>query len=242
MSDERKELRSPAEIEADIALKNADLTLKSLEAEKERAEVRKSLAEALKLEAEANAYAIDLKAKQEHRKAVEAGDRYHHVFYFSDVVHQKSVEDCIGTLTLWSRMDPGCDIEVILNSPGGSIYAGVALYDFLTSIRARGHKLTITAQGIAASMAGILLQAGDIRQMGAESWVLIHEGSLGAVGNYGEVVDTVEWMKKFQQRAIDIFVKRSNLTRATIKKNWSRKDWWLDSDECLKHGLVDAVV
>lgn len=239
---EEKETRSPAEVAADLALKQADLTLKELEAEGKRAETRKAVAEAHKAEVEAEAYVLDLEKKQELRRLERTSDRYHHVFYFNEVVNAKSVEEAIAHLTSWSRLDPGCDIEVVLNSPGGSIMAGVAFYDFLTDLRRRGHHLTITAQGIAASMAGVLLQAGDVRRMGRESWLLIHEGSLGAQGSFADVQDTVEWMKKVQERFLDIFTTRSKLTKATIKKNWSRKDWWLSSDECLKHGLVDEVL
>jgi ATP-dependent protease ClpP protease subunit len=78
--------------------------------------------------------------------------------------------------------------------------------------------------------------------MGRESWLLIHEGSLGTQGSWGEVQDTIEWMKKVQERFLGIFADRSKLSKTTIKKNWSRKDWWLDSDECLKNGLVDKVL
>jgi ATP-dependent Clp endopeptidase proteolytic subunit ClpP len=242
VTDATPDLRTPAEIAADLALKNADLELKAIQADKDRAEVRKSLAEAVKAEVEAEGYQLDIISKRDARRAIEAGDRFHHVYYFADMVHQKSVEDAISTLTLWSRMEPGCDIEVILNSPGGSVFAGVAFYDFLISLRAQGHRLTVTAQGIAASMAGILLQAGDVRRMGAESWVLIHEGSMNLGGSFGEVTDTVEWMKKWQDRAVTILAKRSKLTKTSIKAKWKRKDWWLSSDECLAAGLVDEVV
>ena len=54
-------------------------------------------------------------------------------------------------------------------------------------------------------MAGILLQAGDIRIMGAESWLMIHEISFGASGKIGEIEDTVEWVKKIQERVVKIF-------------------------------------
>jgi ATP-dependent Clp endopeptidase proteolytic subunit ClpP len=234
--------RTPAEVDADLALKQADLELKQLEAAEKKLSIREKDAIARKRESEAEAYELELRGKRETRRALEAQDRFHHQYYFNLPVMQPTVEEAIGTLTLWSRMDPGCDIEVVFNSPGGSIMAGVALYDFLCDLRRRGHKLTVTAQGIAASMAGVLLQAGDVRRMGRESWVLIHEGSLGAQGNFGEVMDTVEWMKKVQERFLDIFVSRSKLSKSTIKKNWSRKDWWLSSDECLKHGLVDEVL
>lgn len=227
--------RSPEEVQADLALKHEELTQK-------KAETRKTLAEAHKAESEAEAYAMDLVVKKDLRLLSLAQDRWHHTYYFTEPVTSKSVEEAMSVLTAWGRMDPGADIEVILNSPGGSILAGVAFYDFLVDLRRRGHKLTITVQGIGASMAGVLLQAADERQMGAESWLLIHQGSLGAQGSFADVSDTVEWMKKVQERFLSIFVARSKMNRSFIKKNWERKDWWLDSDEALKLGLVDKVL
>jgi ATP-dependent protease ClpP protease subunit len=94
---------------------------------------------------------------------------------------------------------------------------------------------------MAASMAGILLQAGDERVMGKETWVLLHEASFLAAGKIGEVDDTVEWVKKVQKRILAIFAGRSNLSRSQIERRWKRKDWWLSSTDCLKHGFVDKV-
>lgn len=253
MPDEAREDRTPEEVEVDIALKRAELLEKETEhahsldyhahlmAEKE-ALVKKTLAEAHKAESEAAAYAIDLLKKNELRALELTSDYYHKVYIFDAVVDAKSVSACMERLKSWDRMDPDCDMEIIFNSPGGDVRHGLALYDYLMTLRRNGHTLTTTALGMAASMAGVLLQAGDVRRMGAESWLLIHEGSMGAMGSVGQVEDTIEWAKRIRERFVDIFVSRSKLTKANIKKNWARKDWWLSSDECLKYGLVDEVL
>jgi ATP-dependent protease ClpP protease subunit len=90
-------------------------------------------------------------------------------------------------------------------------------------------------------MAGILLQAGDVRVMNAEAWLLVHEASFGAGGKLGEVEDTVEWVKKVSKRVKDIFAKRSNLSSSQIESRWRRKDWWIDADEALKLGFCDVI-
>lgn len=245
----RTETRSQLEIDADIALKEADLVLKGLEADTARAEARKTLAEAVKAETESAAYALDLEKKQEARQAEKANDHYYRIFHFTQAVSEKSVEQCMDRLTLWDRIDPSCAIEVVFNSPGGSVVDGMALFDFLRELSRKGHHVTTTAMGIAASMAGILLQAGDTRRIGNEAWVLIHQASFAAQGSYGSVEDTVEWVKKVQERILDIFAEKcatsgaeKPFTRAQLKKNWERKDWWLSSNECLKHGVVDEVL
>lgn len=209
---------------------------------------RKLMAEAAKAEAEAQiaraqAVASEIQMRDLRRKEAEilANNKYHHVYAFNDAVAENSVGACISQLNVWSRNDPGCDIEVIFNSPGGSVTQGMALYDYLQTLRRKGHRITTVAMGMAASMAGILLQAGDVRAIGAESYVLIHEISTGAIGKIGEIEDTVTFVKMIQKRVLDIFAARSCKTVAYFAKHWLRKDWWLSSDECLKLGIVDEI-
>jgi ATP-dependent Clp protease protease subunit len=144
-------------------------------------------------------------------------------------------------LAYWSRTEPGCAIELIFTSPGGSVIDGMALFDFIQQLRRAGHFITTRALGWAASMAGILLQAGDKRVMAKESYVLIHEISTGAVGKIGEIEDEVKFVKKIQGRILDIFAARANVKREYFAKHWKRQDWWLDSDEALKIGIIDEV-
>ena len=90
-------------------------------------------------------------------------------------------------------------------------------------------------------MAGILLQAGDKRWIGHQSWILIHRASFGAIGKSFEIEDEVELIKRIEERIINIFTTRSNLTSLKIKRNWDRKDWWINADEALEMGLVDEI-
>ena len=94
---------------------------------------------------------------------------------------------------------------------------------------------------MAASMAGILLQAGDVRWIGHQCWLMIHRAAFGAFGKTFEVEDEVKFIKRIEKRIVDIFTTRSNLTAQKIKRNWDRKDWWIDADECLELELVDEV-
>ena len=209
---------------------------RKLEAEAEcaKAEARRTTAEA------AAAEVIQRTAEREEAEEM-AGNRYHHVYAFNDQVTSSAVSKCIGQLNIWSRNDPGCDIEIVFNSPGGSVIDGMALYDYLQTLRRKGHKLTTGTMGMAASMAGILLQAGDIRYIGKESYVLIHEISTGAIGKIGEIEDVVKFCKKIQERVIGIFAERSNKDAAYFKTHWRRQDWWLSSEECMKIEIVDEV-
>lgn len=227
MTDEALPYRSP-EVEQAEALRYA-------------AEAAKFAAEARKAEADADVAELARDREQHKRDKELASDEHHHVYRYTSSVDASSVKACMGQLAFWHRAEPGCAIEIVFTSPGGSVIDGLALFDFIQSLRAAGHHVTTAALGMAASMAGILLQAGDVRVMTAESWLLIHEASFGAVGSMGEVEDRVEWIRKIQSRILDIFAARSNLSKRQLDRRWKRKDWWLSSDEALALGLIDEI-
>lgn len=224
---------------------------KQAEAARLDAEAAKYDAERVKLEVEAREAEVKVEAAQialdreRHKRNKELADDEHHLFYaFTGGVDAGSVNKCIEQLTKWRRTieDPAENpIEIQFNSPGGAIVSGMALFDFIQSMRSAGFSVTTSSIGYAASMAGILLQAGDTRVMGAESWLMIHEASFGTAGKIGEVEDTVAWVKMVQDRILDIFAERSNLSKRQLKNRWTRKDWWLSSDDALAHGLIDEI-
>lgn len=217
-------------------------------ADQAKAEANKSKAHAALSKLEVAEATIELARLTEKRKDELATDLHHHLFVFSASVGDSSVAACIKQLTTWMRNDPGEPIEIVFNSPGGDVIAGLALYDFIQTVRRSGSHVTTSTIGYAASMAGVLLQAGDTRVMGAQSWLMLHEASFGAQGKTGEVEDRVEWVKRVQERFLDIFATRCHatdapkkLTKAQIKKRWTRTDFWISSDEALSYGLVDEV-
>jgi ATP-dependent Clp endopeptidase proteolytic subunit ClpP len=218
------------------------------------AETRKMLAEAAELELslkQAKAYAAvqaqKLALDKHDLELAAAGDGRHLRYNFVGGVDARSSEKCIDMLRRWGRSHPKADIEIVFNSPGGSVISGMALFDEITALVDAGHKVTTVARGMAASMGGILLQAGSHRVMGREAYVLIHEISSGAGGKLSEIEDEVAFLKKMSERVINIFVKRAagkgngKLTAAFIRRKWDKTDWWLSSDDCMELGLVDEV-
>jgi ATP-dependent Clp endopeptidase proteolytic subunit ClpP len=224
----------------------AELTI--AETEKVRFEIAKLKAEADKTAAEAenaaNMAIISRLARENTEREVRASlasNDFNRVYLFNGSVTEATVRLAINRLTEWHRVYPGEDMEIIFSSGGGSIVDGMALYDFITDLRASGHRITTSTLGIAASMAGILLQAGDVRTMGREAWLMIHEAAFRTEGKIGEIEDTVDWIKKVQERVLMIFASRSTMTTEEIRAKWTRRDWWIDSDEALRLGLVDAL-
>lgn len=221
------------------------------EAKAAAAAARKDALEAAQLEQSLTVAQIQVEDVLRAARYNAEADERHHIYRFLGEVSSASTGKCMDTLNRWSRMEPGCDIEIIFFSPGGSVVDGMALFDTIQLLRKNGHKITTTCIGYAASMGGILLQAGDVRRMTPESWVLIHEVSASAMGSMGEITDRVEWLKRIQDRILRIFADRSKgskakkedkLTLEQFREGWNRKDWWLSSDECLKHGIVDEVL
>lgn len=177
-----------------------------------------------------------------------AADIEHYVYRLSDVIDEKSVPICIEHLTRWSRLNPGCDITIKLNSPGGFVTDGMDLFDTILELRDEGHKVSMIGRGYVASMAAILLQAGDVRAMGPGCAMLIHEPSGMARGSLGDIEDTKSWLDMTASRVLDIYADRcassgaeKPYTRAQLKAGWNRKNWWISSEACLKGGLVDEI-
>jgi ATP-dependent Clp endopeptidase proteolytic subunit ClpP len=253
MSDETHRQPTPEE----TAKIRAELAKLEIESAKLQAEVEHigslSLATAEKARWEAEAARLDATIKlfavqkaTEEEEARTKSDEHCRVYQFNGGVDTGSADKCMAKLRLWDRLDPDCDIEVILNSPGGSVIAGMALFDLLSRLSKRGggrHSVSIGAQGYAASMAGILLQAGDVRWIGAQSYLMIHEISAGTGGKIGEMKDDVDFYERICARVVEIFVARSGgkISRSTFKRKWQRIDWWLLADEALKLGFVDEI-
>lgn len=228
--------RTPEEIQADLDIRRAEIR-------KIAAETALFEEEILKTKVETERAKLDLSLLIKDNQESLFSDKENHLYRFTKEVDPLSVEQCMGLLTQWRRSSPKCDIEIVFSSPGGSIIDGFALFDFIQELRHSGHKVTTGALGMAASMAGILLQAGDVRWIGHQSWIMIHRASFGSLmgGKVFEIDDEVKFVKRVEERILDIFASRSKLTKKKIKKFWDRKDWWISADESLELKLVDEV-
>lgn len=231
-----------AKLEAEVAELHANIY-------RARAEGRKFAAEADQAEHDAAVSAIQ-RRNAERKEADElAADRHHHVYVFDKEVSAASATACKNQLTQWVRTAPGpVTVELVIDSPGGSVFDGFHLIDFITFLHDQGHTVNTTAFGMAASMAGVLLQAGVRRRMGANSMLLIHEASFSAGGSFGRVEDQVTMVEKMHDRILTLFAARAAnsdaadaLTKRQIERRWKRKDWWLTADEAKRFGFVDEV-
>lgn len=198
---------------------------------------------------------INAAAKERQNKVVLADDLYNRYYYFDSSVNEKSVQAALVRLAFWHRTMPGEPIKMVFNSPGGDITSGFALYDYLQELKALGHEITTHSIGYAASMGGVLLQAGSSgkRTMGKEAMILIHQGAFGAGGTAGQMKDMQKYFDKLLDRIRNIFLTRAEeaykadtatkkLTLKMFNTNWERQDWWLTSEDALELGIIDGVV
>lgn len=213
-----------------------------VEAYRDRLSLQRSHADLRKAVADADRAEIEL-AEARRRDADALADPARRLVYtFYAEVDDESVRTAMNTLGAWSRREPGAPITVVLNSPGGRVLDGLALYDFLHHLRSLGHYLRIEVLGRAASMGGVLLQAGDDRVIGANAFLLVHEVSGGVEGKSSELTDRVEFYELMEKRLLAILASRSSLTERQIKAKWNRKDWWLTADEAVALGFADTIL
>lgn len=220
------------------------ITAQSAEDIKHIAEAELFQAQAREATAKAESAELTVAKMRREAEKVAATNAENHVLHFETAV--RDTQKVRETLDTWHRLNPDAAWTLIMNSPGGSVIDGMALYDHIVAHSRRGggtHDITIVVRGYAASMGGILLQAADHRVAGAEAYVLIHKVSTLTGGSLDEIEDEVKLLKMMTSRVEDIFVKRSGgkLSKTMLRRNWSRRDWWLDSTTAKKLGVVDAI-
>lgn len=136
--------------------------------------------------------------------------------------------------------DPKKDISLYINSGGGSVYAGLAIYDTMQHIKPAVSTICV---GIAASMASILLSAGEKGKRFAlpNSEVMIHQPLGGAEGQASDIEISARQILKLKSQLNKILAKNTGKPLAQIEKD-SDRDYFMAADEAKKYGLVDEVL
>jgi ATP-dependent Clp endopeptidase proteolytic subunit ClpP len=193
--------------------------------------------------AKASAHEIEvaeMRDKEADRLA-KPGSRTYRQLNIFEPIYGSNVDAWIDALEHWERRDPGEPITIRINSPGGSVLDGFALFDTILRLRRNGHRVTTHGIGMIASMATIIMQAGDERVLDQNAWFMIHEISAHTSGKASQMEDELKFVKRLQERALDIYAARTTLNKAQIKRRWTKTDDWMSADEALKLGFVDRV-
>jgi len=136
--------------------------------------------------------------------------------------------------------DSGKDISIYINSPGGSVYAGYGIYDTMQFINSQ---VSTICTGIAASMAAVLLVAGEKGKRFAlkHSRVMIHQPLGGAQGQASDIEITAREIGKIKKELYTIISDHSGQPFDKVEKD-SDRDYWMTSAEAKDYGMVDEVL
>lgn len=136
--------------------------------------------------------------------------------------------------------DPGKDISIYINSPGGSVYAGLGIYDTMQFIQS---DVATICTGMAASMAAVLLVAGQKGKRSAltHSRVMIHQPMGGAQGQASDIEITAREIQKLKKELYTIIADHSE---TDFDKVWadSDRDYWMTSEEARDYGMIDTIL
>ena len=137
-------------------------------------------------------------------------------------------------------VDPGKDISIYVNSPGGSVYAGLGIYDTMQFISS---DVATICTGMAASMAAVLLVAGTEGKRSAltHSRVMIHQPMGGAQGQASDIEITAREIQKLKKELYTII---ANHSHTDFDKVWadSDRDYWMTAQEAQEYGMIDQVL
>jgi ATP-dependent Clp protease protease subunit len=162
------------------------------------------------------------------------------IVFLGTEVNDQVANAIIAQLLFLQMEDPKKDIHLYINSPGGSVTAGLAIYDTMQFMTCDVNTYCI---GMAASMGAVLLAAGTRGKRFAlpNSDIMIHQVSGGARGTASDVERTVEFMFKLKKRLIRILSDHTGKSEEQVKLD-SDRDYYMSAQEAKDYGLVDEVV
>lgn len=136
--------------------------------------------------------------------------------------------------------DPSKDIQIYFNTPGGSVHAGLGIYDTMQII---SPDIATICTGMAASMGAVLLTAGTQGKRSAlkHSRVMIHQPMGGASGQASDIEITAREISKLKKELYDIIAKHSGKSYEQVEKDADR-DYWMTSIEAKEYGMIDEVL
>lgn len=162
------------------------------------------------------------------------------IIFLSGPVTDALANTVIAQLLFLENEDSKKDIIIYINTPGGSVSAGLAIYDTMQYVKP--HVSTVCV-GIAASMGAVLLAAGTKGKRFSlpNSEILLHQVMGGAQGQASEIEITARQILKIKDRLNKILVKHTGQTAAKIEKDTDR-DFYLSAPEAKDYGVIDAII
>ena len=161
------------------------------------------------------------------------------IIFLGDAIEDHLANLVIAQLLFLDSEDPEKDISLYINSPGGQVTSGLAIYDTMQYLRAPVSTICI---GMAASMAAVLLAAGATGKRYAlpNSRIMIHQGSGGFRGNTPDVFVQVKELEVLNERLHEILAVHTNQPVDKIRRDTDR-DYFMSPEQAKDYGIIDAV-
>ncbi|MDO4960749.1 MAG: ATP-dependent Clp endopeptidase proteolytic subunit ClpP [Eubacteriales bacterium] len=162
------------------------------------------------------------------------------IIFLGEEVNEVSASLVVAQLLFLESEDPNKDVHLYINSPGGVITAGMAIYDTMQYIKCDVSTICI---GMAASMGAFLLAGGAKGKRFAlpNSEVMIHQPSGGAQGQATEIQITAEWILRTKKKMNEILAANTGNTVEKIAADTER-DHWMTAQEALDYGIIDSII
>ncbi len=162
--------------------------------------------------------------------------------YLWGVVDDKSARDVVSKLLLLDADKPGQEIKFYINSPGGVVTSGMVIYDTMKLIQS---PVSTICMGLAASMGSILLSAGTKgkRFVYPHGEIMIHQPSLGGYfqATSADIEIQANQIRKTKELGAKILAENCGKSIEQVMKDFDR-DYWMNADEAVAYGIVDAVL
>jgi ATP-dependent Clp protease protease subunit len=162
------------------------------------------------------------------------------VIFLDGEINDMSADNVVAQLLFLESQDAEKDISLYINSPGGSVTAGLAIYDTIQYVKPDVQTICI---GQAASMAAILLASGseEKRLILPHARVMVHQPWGGAQGQASDIGIQAREIVRLKKALIDIFAKHTGKTVKQISQDLER-DYFMNADESIKYGVVDKIL
>ena len=162
------------------------------------------------------------------------------IIFLASPITDPVANSIIAQLLFLASKDPNKDIQLYINTPGGSVTAGMAIYDTMQYVKS---DISTVCIGLAASMGATLLAAGKAGKRFAlpNSQVLLHQVAGGVTGEAVEIEITAKQIIKIKEKLNNILAKHTGQPLEKIEKDTDR-DFYLSADEAKEYGLIDEVI
>lgn len=158
--------------------------------------------------------------------------------FINGEINDDMASSVVAELLFLEAAAPDKPISLYINSPGGSVTAGLAIYDTMRHVRCKAHTLCV---GQACSMAAVLLAAGDERSILPSSRVMIHQPSGGAEGRQSDIVIVAKEITRIREKLSKIISLHTGQPLEKVEVD-IEKDNFMEAEEALAYGLADEII